>query len=153
MAVTSVQAMISAPKPAQITKSREKDVLRDENPAQETFDCMSGPRDILCHGYPTFSTAYRPNAQVGYRLNINGTTGSSYQGRVVNLMNANTMGTDWNFLIGTRVGYTGYYMMVTANVNFTVNRSDNGGRAIIWPLLTESADSRLYDNNRSFYTG
>ena len=30
-----------------------------------------------------------------------------------------------------------------------VNRSDNGGRAIIWPLSTGSADSRLADNSES----
>ena len=64
-------------------------------------------------------------------------------------MKTDTMGTDQNFIIGTRKGYTGYYMMVTANVNYAVNRSDNGGRAIIWPLSTGSADSRLADNSES----
>lgn len=96
-----------------------------------------------------FRCFYRPNGQFGYLLNINGSTGSAYQGRALNLMQTSTMGTDQNFLIGTRSGYTGYYMMVTANVNYAVNRSDSNGRAIIWPLSTGSADSRLYDNSES----
>ncbi len=69
--------------------------------------------------------------------------------RALNLMKTDTMGTDQNFIIGSQKGYTGYYMMVTANVNYAVNRSDNGGRAIIWPLSTGSADSRLADNSES----
>lgn len=96
---------------------------------------------------PTFAAAYRPNGQGGYLLNINGETGSAYQGRVLNLMKTGTMGTDQNFLISTRAGYPGYYMMVTANVNYAVNRSDVDGRAIIWPLSTGAEDSRLYDND------
>ena len=70
-------------------------------------------------------------------------------GACIDLMKTDTMGRDQNFIIGTRKGYTGYYMMVTANVNYAVNRSDNGGRAIIWPLSTGSADSRLADNSES----
>ena len=98
---------------------------------------------------PSFAASYRPNGQFGYLLNINGSTGSAYQGRALNLMQTSTMGKDQNFLIGTRSGYTGYYMMVTANVNYAVNRSDSNERAIIWPLSTGSADSRLYDNSES----
>lgn len=104
---------------------------------------------MVAMALPTFAASYRPNAQFGYLLNINGSTGSAYQGRALNLMKTDTMGTDQNFIIGTRKGYTGYYMMVTANVNYAVNRSDNGGRAIIWPLSTGSADSRLADNSES----
>ena len=36
----------------------------------------------------------------------------------------------------------GYYMLVSANVNYAVNRSTNGGRAIIWPIATGYNDSR-----------
>lgn len=104
---------------------------------------------MVAMAVPAFAASYRPNAQFGYLLNINGSTGSAYQGRALNLMKTDTMGTDQNFIIGTRKGYTGYYMMVTANVNYAVNRSDNGGRAIIWPLSTGSADSRLADNSES----
>ena len=104
---------------------------------------------MVAMALPTFAASYRPNAQFGYLLNINGSTGSAYQGRALNLMKTDTMGRDQNFIIGTRKGYTGYYMMVTANVNYAVNRSDNGGRAIIWPLSTGSADSRLADNSES----
>ena len=104
---------------------------------------------MVAMALPTFAAAYRPNAQFDHLLNINGSTGSAYQGRALNLMKTDTMGTDQNFIIGTRKGYTGYYMMVTANVNYAVNRSDNGGRAIIWPLSTGSADSRLADNSES----
>lgn len=43
----------------------------------------------------------------------------------------------------------GYYMLVSANVNYTVNRSTNGGRAIIWPIATGYNDSRLYNNDES----
>lgn len=43
----------------------------------------------------------------------------------------------------------GYYMLVSANVNYAVNRSTNGGRAIIWPIATGYNDSRLYDNDES----
>lgn len=98
---------------------------------------------------PSFAAGYRPNAQFGYLLNINGSTGSAYQGRALNLMKTNTVGTDQNFVIGTHSGYTGYYMMVSANQNYAVNRSDSDGRAIIWPLSTGSADSRLYNNDNS----
>lgn len=99
---------------------------------------------------PSFAAGYRPNGQFGYMLNINGTTsGANYQGRVLNLMRTDTMGSDQNFLIGTRNGYTGYYMMVMANVNYAVNRSDSNGRAIIWPLSTGATDSRLYDGSES----
>ena len=104
---------------------------------------------MVAMALPTFAAAYRPNAQFDHLLNINGSTGSAYQGRALNLMKTDTMGRDQNFIIGTRKGYTGYYMMVTANVNYAVNRSDNGGRAIIWPLSTGSADSRLADNSES----
>ena len=42
----------------------------------------------------------------------------------------------------------GYYMLVSANVNYAVNRSTNGGRAIIWPIATGYNDDesviRLY---------
>ena len=79
---------------------------------------------MVAMALPTFAASYRPNAQFGYLLNINGSTGSAYQGRALNLMKTDTMGTDQNFIIGTRKGYTGYYMMVTANVNYAVNRSD-----------------------------
>lgn len=37
---------------------------------------------------------------------------------------------------------------ITKNL-MNVNRSDSNGRAIIWPLSTGSADSRLYDNSES----
>ena len=43
----------------------------------------------------------------------------------------------------------GYYMLVSANVNYAVNRSTNGGRAIIWPIATGYNDSRLYNNDES----
>lgn len=98
---------------------------------------------------PTFAAGYRPNAQVGYLLNINGTTGSSYQGRALNLMKTSSMGVDQNFKIGTKAPYNGYFMMVTANTNYAVNRSDSNGRAIIWPLSTGYQDSRLYNNSES----
>lgn len=94
---------------------------------------------------PAFASGYRPNGYGNYFLNINGTTGTAYQGRVVNLMHTSTVGTDQNFTIGTRSGFTGYYMKVTANPAYAVNRSTNGGRAIIWPLSSGATDSRLYD--------
>ena len=40
-------------------------------------------------------------------------------------------------------------MLVSANVNYAVNRSINGGRAIIWPIATGYNDSRLYNNDES----
>ena len=40
-------------------------------------------------------------------------------------------------------------MLVSANVNYAVNRSTNGGRAIIWPIATGYNDSRLYNNDES----
>ena len=104
---------------------------------------------MVAMALPTFAASYRPNAQFGYLLNINGSTGSAYKGRVLNLMKTDTMGTDQNFIIGTRSGYTGYYMMVAANVNYAVNRSTDGGRAIIWPIATGYTDSRLYDNSQT----
>lgn len=104
---------------------------------------------MVAMALPAFAASYRPNGQFGYLLNINGSTGSAYQGRALNLMKTDTMGTDQNFLIGTRSGYPGYYMLVTANVNYAVNRSANGGRAIIWPIATGYNDSRLYDNSQT----
>lgn len=104
---------------------------------------------MVAMAVPAFAAAYRPNAQFDYLLNINGSTGSAYQGRALNLMKTKTMGTDQDFKIGTRSGYPGYYMLVSANVNYAVNRSTNGGRAIIWPIATGYNDSRLYDNDES----
>ena len=75
---------------------------------------------MVAMALPTFAAAYRPNAQFDYLLNINGSTGSAYQGRALNLMKTKTMGTDQDFKIGTRSGYPGYYMLVSANVNYAV---------------------------------
>ena len=49
---------------------------------------------MVAMALPTFAASYRPNAQFGYLLNINGSTGSAYQGRALNLMKTDTMGTD-----------------------------------------------------------
>ena len=47
---------------------------------------------MVAMALPTFAASYRPNAQFGYLLNINGSTGSAYQGRALNLMKTDTMG-------------------------------------------------------------
>ena len=60
---------------------------------------------MVAMALPTFAAAYRPNAQFDHLLNINGSTGSAYQGRALNLMKTKTMGTDQDFKIGTRSGY------------------------------------------------
>ena len=36
---------------------------------------------MVAMALPTFAAAYRPNAQFDHLLNINGSTGSAYQGR------------------------------------------------------------------------
>lgn len=41
---------------------------------------------MVAMALPTFAASYRPNAQFGYLLNINGSTGSAYQGRALNLI-------------------------------------------------------------------
>ena len=51
---------------------------------------------MVAMALPTFAASYRPNAQFGYLLNINGSTGSAYQGRALNLMKTKTMGTDFH---------------------------------------------------------
>ena len=43
---------------------------------------------MVAMALPTFAASYRPNAQFGYLLNINGSTGSAYQGRALNLIPA-----------------------------------------------------------------
>lgn len=53
---------------------------------------------MVAMAVPAFAASYRPNAQFGYLLNINGSTGSAYQGRALNLMKTDTMGTDQNFI-------------------------------------------------------
>ena len=60
---------------------------------------------MVAMALPTFAAAYRPNAQFDHLLNINGSTGSAYQGRALNLMKSKTRGTDQDFKIGTRSGY------------------------------------------------
>ena len=35
---------------------------------------------MVAMAVPAFAASYRPNAQFGYLLNINGSTGSAYQG-------------------------------------------------------------------------
>ena len=98
---------------------------------------------------PTFASGFRPNGIPGYYLNINGAEGSAYEGRSLNMMKTSSIGDDQDFKIGTRAGYDGYYMLVTKNVNYAVNRSDYDARAIIWPISTGFQDSRLYDNDDS----
>ena len=39
---------------------------------------------MVAMAVPAFAASYRPNAQFGYLLNINGSTGSAYQGRALN---------------------------------------------------------------------
>ena len=103
---------------------------------------------MVAMALPTFAASYRPNAQFGYLLNINGSTGSAYQGRALNLMKTDTMGTDQNLSSELarlhRLLHDGY-----RKCQLCLNRSDNGGRAIIWPSSTGSADSRLADNSES----
>ena len=43
-------------------------------------------------------------------------------------------------------------MLVSANVNYAVNRSTNGGRAIIWPIATGYNDSRLVITIHAYMT-
>lgn len=98
---------------------------------------------------PVMASGFRPNGAFGYLLNINGNVGDPLTGRTCNLYQTPTVGTDQNFNIGTKAGYTGYYMMTVQNTNYAVNRRTSDARAIIWPLSTGAPDSRLYNNDTS----
>ncbi len=104
---------------------------------------------LVAMAIPTFAAGFSPNGQDGYLLNINGAVGSDYRGRVLNLIKSDEIGTDQNFVISTRQGLSGYYMMVARNTTYAVNRDSDTARAIIWPLSSGAADSRLYNNSTS----
>ena len=53
---------------------------------------------MVAMALPTFAASYRPNAQFGYLLNINGSTGSAYQGACIEPDENRTMGRDQNFI-------------------------------------------------------
>lgn len=107
---------------------------------------------LVAMAIPAFAAGFSPDGQNEYLLNINGATGSDYRGRVLNLIKVDpndpdAIGVDQNFVISTRQGFSGYYMMVARNTAYAVNRDSDTARAIIWPLSSGAADSRLYDNS------
>lgn len=80
-------------------------------------------------------------------LNINGATGSYYQGRALNLyaLNANNTGMDQNFVFVDK-GNNRWFMCPANNTSFAINRGTGSGKAILWDVTSGADDSYLYQN-------
>lgn len=80
-----------------------------------------------------------------FTLNINGATGSAYQNRSLNIWKISEFetGPDQNFEF-SYAGNNSWYMCPIHHTDYAINRASSSGKAIIWPVSTGSADSKLY---------